>query len=113
MTLLILSHKEPKYQLARTSASTSAAAAIVAHAHAPPRPKISNQLGPRHSLVDWKSAYDDHLAQMCNHVYEALCLESENMGYSVSVNKVLLYKRLSDYMYTCSSNVNKRFIVCK
>ena len=113
---LILSYTEPRYVLQlqpQSQQSLQSLQSLQGKCLPLPLPVpvlcSSRSSTSRHSLADWTDMYKDELYQMCEHVYNALLLESGNCGYTVSVNKELLYSRMIAYIHSCSTNVSKRY----
>lgn len=101
MSILVLSSRKPRYVIIEAK-KTSEITRIS---------PVNIRLNSIHSFSyeDWTRKYEEDLDLMCESIKNALQYESDHQGYLLSMNPTFLFNEVTRYLYTCSTNVNKRY----
>lgn len=107
---LIISKKEPRYQL--ISKGTKGSGGIQSHHPVVPHLVTLSASSPRvtpchvMTIDQWERHYRGNLIEMCDNMFEALC-SADIEGYTMVMNRNMLYNRLVRVAYPASYNTSR------
>lgn len=104
---LVISNKEPRYQFIPAAKTHNHLQHSPHLQHLPHLPRVPH-VTPCHIMTidQWEHHYRCDLIEMCDTMFDALC-SADIEGYTMVLNKNILYNRLVRMAYPASYNTSR------